>query len=565
MPPEPSIKTPRWCWFAILLLCLCKLILTSNDEIMAVPDDDYGYCFGASVLHWGVPYGTWAFARQPVYHFYLAAAELFGLPVRLWIEFTWMGATITMLLALRRLGFSPLAALITFTIALFHPWTLMLFNRTLCDSLFGALMLVYLSSLAVAITRTDRAPMSHWGRRAAIFGALAANTRFENPPILGVLGISALCILGLHRFAKADRRLTIQRGLWCVALPLAVIFGLTHAIKLRNYTHIGAYVTTDLELPGFKKLYKSLLSIRPAAPNLRTAIPRDARDWAYNHSPTFAQLRYNLEVDDGRIPFQRDTEYATGIAGEYGTWTVWGIRSAVWKLRQWPSARELDAFYNQAGEEIFAALKAEPAKARWSPIPFIPPDWGPLMTNFPSAISKWANLLLQAAYWRAPDQKLEDYDIARINSVTNRRQTLLDINNRKAFGPSFWHRKESIQRLDRWKQSISSLNRPLTLAAAILTGLGTLIGLIGIRRRLFPASWCVLSAILWTAIAARLTIFALLYEITGDPVLQHRYMFPLVAPIFILGVLNAQAILRLAISFLRNRLKRSATDQAALR
>src|SRR6185295_5547237 len=146
-----------------------------------------------------------------------------------------------------------------------------------------------------------------------------------------------------------------------------------------------------------------------------------------------------------------------------------------------------------------------------------------------------AQMFLTAGYWRIPDEKLEDQYIARFNSVANRRQTLLDINNGKPVNGSLWHSAKNIQRLDRWKLALTSLVRPLTTAAAVIIAVGTLIGLAGIRRRIFPTPWYILSAILLSNIAARMAIFAL-YEETGVTV-QDRYMFPLIAPLAILAVL----------------------------
>lgn len=545
-----STLVPKWCLIVALSLSLTKLILVSHDETLAYPDDDFSYVYGASILHWGVPYQEFTYSRQPVYNLFLASANLLGFPVRLWIEFVWIGAAAVVLFALRRLGLSIAAALTAFALVLFHPWTMMLFNRFLSDSLYGAFLLVFLSSMAVGVTRTTRSSMIHWGRRAAIFGSLAANTRVESVLIFGAVAVAALCILGLRLAAKADHRLSLRRAAWIILLPLAAIFGLAHAIKFINFKHIGIYATNDLEgMPGFNKLYGALIAIRPARPDLRLSVPRDVRDWAYARSPTFAQLRPFLESDPVVLAYAAGTEQATGVKGEYGAWTVWALRAAAWRLHPWPTARELNAFYSEAGEEILTALKAEPGAGRWAPVTFVPPEWGLLVQNAPVSLVHCWRTLFDARYTRLPDERLEESALARVNAVGSRRESLIRLNNGNADEGSAWQSKKNVERLDHVKQSLAALVRPLTFAAVVLIGMGTVIGVLGIRRRIFSAQWYVLSALLLTAITGRLAIFTLM-DATGYAV-QMRFMFPLAAPLVMLAVLNAEAILSLAARGLR--------------
>lgn len=554
MPPAaPSpAPIPKWCWLSILTLSLLKLILISHDETQALPWDDLGYIRGASNLHWDTPYNTWSFCRQPVYHLFLAAAECLGLPARLWIELSWIAAAILALVSLKRLGLSTISSLIAFACILFHPWATSLFNRTMSDSLYGTFLLIFLSSLAVGITRTTRPALLDWSRRTAIFAALAANTRVESILIYGSLAVAALCILllplpeggvwGEGASAHKDRRrLALFRISCTILLPLAATLTLTHTFKYINFRQIGSYVTNDLELPGYEKLYKSLISIRPANPDLRFSIPRDVREWAYTHSPTFAQLRPILETDPIMSSYSVYCEQATGVKGEFGAWAPMAIREATWMLHPWPSARDLDAFYNQAGDELLAALKSEPTAARWAPTTFIPPEWGQLLRQLPVSLGRCASTFFQADFVRLADDKLDD--LPRVNSVANRRIPLIAINNCKPDESSFWHTAGMVRHMDDTKRFLASLVRPFTIAAVILIAVGTITGLIKIRRHPFPTHWYILSAILLTAIAARLALLSLM-DATGVP-MQMRYAFPLAAPLVILAILNAETLLAL--------------------
>jgi hypothetical protein len=536
-------RIPCWAWFAVLALVLLKLILISHDEIVAYTDDDYGYAYSASVWYWGVPYQKFPYSRQPLYNLFLALSTVFAIPARLWIEFLWMSAATVMLTALRRVGLSIFAALAAFALVLFHPWTLMLFNRFLSDSLYGALMLIFLSSLIAGVMQTTRGAILRWGLLAAASGALAANTRVESSLILGSLAATACCILGLKLWAGADRSVSLHRFACIILLPIAAIFALTHTIKAINRHHIGSYVTTDFELPGFLRLNRALLSIKPANPDVRLAVPHDAREWAYAHSPTFARLKPFLESDPDVLAYAIHTERATGVKSEYGAWTVWGLRVAAWQLQPWSSARELDEFYKQCAGEIFAALHKEPAAKRWGPDAFIPPEWGQLIRNLPESLGHCRTMFLYAEYRHLADLEMDKPGLERFNAVGGRRAMLVKLNSGQSVEGSFWHSPENIARLDRWKTRLAKAHKPITYAELALVGAGTLVGIFGIRRRIFPAHWYVLTTILLSAILARFALVALL-DVTGIPVLA-RYLFAAVAPLAMLALLNFCSLLSL--------------------
>ena len=504
-------------------------MLVSHDEIMAGNEDDYGYAYEASVWHWGVGYQTYAYSRQPVYAIFLAMADVFGCPARLWIELAWAGAASVMLVLAPAAGDErDRACLAAFGLVLLHPWTLALFNRFLCDSLYGALFLAFLCALAVGVTRVTTPSMLRWGALVAAAGALAANTRLESVLLLGSLGVAGACAFGLARWSGADRRLTVRRLACLVLVPLLAIFGLTHAIRAATWWRVGSYVTSDLEMPGFKKLYAELLTIRPAHPDLLLSAPRDAREWAYAHSPTFALLRPPLESDPDLAVFQKRPRQETGAEGECGAWTVWALRAAAWKVRSWPNARELDNFYAKAADEIHAALRADPAMARWVPITFIPPEWGQIPPALCGSLARCWEAMLRPKPLRVPDVKIDAEGRARFDSIGNRRVPLIQLRNGQTVSGSLWYAPANVRRLDRCKNAICGLLKPIVIGSMLLTAIGLIAGLIGIRRRLFPARWWILSVLLITAILARIMVVALL-DMTGIRA-QMRYLFPVTAP-----------------------------------
>lgn len=566
MSPEPGpaatrtgrgvadgLRVPRWCWMAAAILVLLKLVLISHDELIAFGDDDYGYVYGASELHWGIAYSTFHYSRQPLYHLFLAGGEVFGLPGRLWMEAAWVGACLVSLVGLRRLGLRGWLSLLGFGLALFHPWTLMLFNRTLSDGLYGAAMFPFLVGLCVTITRTGWGSMARWGVLTGVLGAVAANTRLESMLVTGALAIAGACLIGMRLAGESGWRRTGLRAAWGLAVPLALTMGMSQSIKWANQQKIGAAVVSDFDLPGFKRLYAALLAVRPTgAEDLRISIPRDVREWAYEHSPTMATLRPLLEEDTKVLGYTRPVRTLTGVSGEYGGWTVWALRVAAWQLRSWPSAGELDAFYAKAAGELEGALREHPAKRRFVLASFVPPDWDGLGRELPGSLRRTMAEMFRASYARVADVELDAKAVARIDAVGLRRPSLVEIKNGHGADITPWQSPGNVARLDRVKSGIGAALAPLTIAACVVVlaaGVCALVSLLPGWRGRVPVRWWVVSAVMLSAIAGRVLLVALL-DVTGIGV-QMRYLFAAAGPLIVAAVVSLGVLLTLGVSALR--------------
>ncbi len=567
--PASVPSTERWrvlLLIAFVALALFKLALVSHHEILVWGFDDAGYARAGEVGYWGEPYGQYTHTRQPVYPLFLTYSRDLGVPARLAIELVWIGACWVLVRAVRVCGANPLVALGAGALALFHPWTIIWFDRLSQDNLYAPLVIAFLASIAACIVEPVKKRAWRWGALVAASGALAANTRPEAILLYGTLALSVVISLSLWACRLSDRR-TVRRDLLAAFLvPLLAMQGLTLYLAHENKRHIGVAVTTDFMLPGIKRLYSALLAIppEPDAPGSlpggghdpRLPITRDVREKAYAVSPTLATLRPWLDGEKRMKEFARGCFKQTGVSDEFGAWTVWALRKAAWKSRRaqvrggWHSARELSDFYGRAADEVRAAMADGRLRRRAVPVPFMPPEWGTILTRWPRSLrATWA-LMADLPYQRMYSQKGAVRMTRMFNAVALRRTVPATL----AEGPdavvrgSAWFSPERVEASDRFGTELAGVYRPIvrtslwTALAGVLVGWGGLFIRSGrLARGVLRARWYVLTAILGTALLARVLLISLL-DVTGLPVLE-RYLIVCGPLLTALGLMGLQGLI----------------------
>lgn len=551
---------------AFVALALAKLVLVSHHEILVWGFDDAGFAHAGAAGYWGQPYGQYSHTRQPVYPLFLAWSRDLGVPARLAIELVWIGACWALVRAVRACGGNPLVALAAGALSLFHPWTIVWFDRLAQDNLYAPLVLVFLSSVAACISEADKKRAWRWGLLAAVSGALGANTRPEAMLLYGTLAVGAVLSLSLWSLRLHDRRTARRNLLAAFLVPLLAMQGLTLYLTHENRRHIGVAVTTDFMLPGIKRLYSALLAI-PPDPNGPGALPggghdprlpitRDVRDKAYAVSPTFATLRPWLDGDRRMKKFARGCFNQTGVQGEFGAWTVWALREAAWKSRRsqtrkgWNSARELSEFYGRAADEIRAAMADGRLESRAAPVPFMPPEWRAIAVRWPRSLRASWSLMADVPYQRmfSPDGAARlkpEFDALALRRTMP--ATLAD--DPKAIVPrSAWFTPERVGRFDRFAESLARAYRPVftvslwAALAGVAVGWGGLLVRRGrLARGVLRARWYTLTAVFGTALVARLLFISLL-DVTGLPVLE-RYLIGCGPMVFVLGLMGVQGLI----------------------
>jgi hypothetical protein len=543
-----------WFWIAFVALALAKLVLVSHDEIVLYSADDQGFAYSAGGWYWGRPYSAYSHVRQPVYPLFVAASSALGLPLRISIELVWIGACAWTATALRRCGGRSLLVLAACGLILFHPWLFNLNCRMLADTLYTPLLLVFLTGSAAAMLERSWRAMLSWAGPAAIAGALAANTRQESILILGSIAVTAVVCLMLGLLKRADRPTTLRRTLVAAGLPLAATLALTHGFRAANYADIGVYSSYDLESPGYRALYKALLAIPPEKHDLRLPVPRDVREKAYAASPAFATLRHALEEDKRLHGYAEACERQTGAKGEYGAWTCWAIRQAVWVSREHKvgTARDVDDLFATAAAEIRAAMSEGRLEHRAVPVDFLPPEWGLLVRQVPASARVSWDMLVGPAVSRNRSEKLPAKQAALFEPTALRRIATAKIvdGDESTAGNDLWYSPGRSAELAGVKKAIGDAHPWIVRIQASLLPVALLLALVGVRRGWVQDRWYVLMTVLGAALAARVVLVVLL-DATGIDA-QRRYLLPASVLAIIVSLFTIQAIVA-TIASLRRR------------
>lgn len=524
-------RLPAWWWIAVLALWLTRMALVSCDEIELRYSDDFGYAISASQFYFGAPYQQYSYARQPVYPLFISLSQATGVPARLMIEFVWLAASLCVSSAVRFAGLSVLSSLVTLALAMFTPMSFWLFNRMLPDGLYGACVLVLVSGLACVVLAECRKNAWVWGVLAGGGGALAVNTRQETPLVYGLVALCAVLVLMLSWRAVPWRGgLVRTRLLAGVLTPVLMIIGLTHALSAANWMAIGLYAPYDLSPPGYRSLYKELLAIPVPSPRIDLPVPRAARDIAYTHSPTFRALQDQLDGNaDPTNPYRAACKSVTGVDGEFGAWTIWGLRRAAWRSNNyaWKSAGELDAMYAKAANELRAAARAGKYDRQRVLHEYLPPQLDQLFERLPASIGFCLQVIEQPVPTPTPPDKLTAAHEAMFNAVAARRSgnsLIKDFKHRARSGETGTPR---YRRLHKAQRELIHLMQAYVLpvsyaAACVLCVLSfSLLGRLAENKR--ARAVLVIGSLVLAAIVSRALLFAVLDA--NGVYNQSRYMF----------------------------------------
>src|ERR1700716_2132433 len=123
------------------------------------------------------------------------------------------------------------------------------------------------------------------------------------------------------------------------------------AVDAANYRAFLGFSKSELTASSFRAAYKSLLRIKPARDQRFVSVSSDALQKAYSVSPTFSQLRPQLEGELGHN-WQVPAFSALGVH-EIGTpWILWALRSAADAQGVHKSAASARRFYRNVAKEI---------------------------------------------------------------------------------------------------------------------------------------------------------------------------------------------------------------------
>jgi hypothetical protein len=335
--------------FGLILLVLVKLWLVHTEEIYgsATEHDALWFLTAAKHWYWGSEYSWTAFVRPPAYPLFIAFLHLLHIPLRVGIELMQAAGYLAVVAGLRKAGVSRPVYLLSYAAMIFHPGSFQLNSVTMADNFYAAILPLALGGLLLTLV-TAKPSHAVW---TGIALAVLWNTREESiliPPLIVVF-------FGLALFRQRLATRSWKSALHYWVKPAGAMLGmlclLNLAVDAANYRAFLGFSKSELTASSFRAAYKSLLRIKPARDQRFVAVTNDALQKAYSVSPTFSQLRPQLEGDLGHN-WQVPAFSALGIH-EIGTpWVLWALRSTADAQGIHRSAVSARRFYRNVAKEI---------------------------------------------------------------------------------------------------------------------------------------------------------------------------------------------------------------------
>lgn len=348
---EPFFRRHRLA-IGLLLLVVFKLWLVHTEEIYgsATEYDALWFVNAARNWYWGAEYSWTAFARPPAYPLFVAFVHLCGIPLRIGIELMQTAGYLALVAGFRRAGIRRGVCLVSFAALILHPGSFQLNSYTMADSFYAAALPLTLGGLLLTLF-SGKLVHATW---TGIALALLWNTREESvliPPIIVVFLVIAVF---RQRLAIGSWKPALRYRLKLAGAMLGMLLLLNLSIGAANYRAFHSFAKSEFNASSFKAAYKALLRIKPVRDQRFVAVSAEALEKAYSVSPTFAQLRPQLEGELGRN-WQVPAFDALGIH-EIGTpWLLWALRSTANAQDVHKSAASADRFYRDVAREINSA------------------------------------------------------------------------------------------------------------------------------------------------------------------------------------------------------------------
>jgi len=418
----------------LILVSAFKLWLIHTDEIYgsATGYDALWFVNSAKHWYWGADYSWLAFVRPPAYPLFIALVHLLALPLRIGIELTQMAGYVVLIAGLRKAGFPRLICLVGYAVLILHPATQ--FNRnTMADTFYAAILPLALGGLLLTLF-TKKVIHPIWSGIAFV---ILWNTREESfliPPLLLVfLGIALIRQRPLSGSWKA------AAGYWVrpTALLFGVILFLNLAIYGTNYRVFRSFSKSEMSSPAYQAAYKALLRIKPSKVQRFVPISTEALNMAYEVSPTFAQLRPELEGPRGKA-WQVPTYAALGVH-EMGPWIMWALRDAANAEGQHKNPKSANSFYRRVAKEINRACDDGRIPSRQVLTSFLDPTALANIRYLPQSLVRNAGLFVLPYEWieQREDDILTKSQRELYDEVTNRRADYRHVGTLRIAGWAF--------------------------------------------------------------------------------------------------------------------------------
>jgi hypothetical protein len=415
----------------MLALIFLRLLLTADHDILALnaPFDEYWFIHRAKSLVWRGPYDHMMFAQLPVYPVWLLVLALMGIPARLGIDIAWILAAAYLGHAVWRLTLHRSAGALVVVFLLFHPFSLVIFDRALAETLVAVLCCAVLGA-AIEIWNCRDEPASPRRRTALAVYVLGFAAAFHARKE-GVVLLAPILLLAV--FSLWDRQrwwrggLTRSFGTSILVAPVAATVLLGTFFAGINYLHFGIFARYELAAPQYQRAMAALNQIDAGRTPAQVTVTARARALAYAVSPTFRELQPHFEGPEGRNLAAYTADF-TGVPGEIGNgWFYWAIRNFAAEAGWHKTALFAESKYAAVALEIEQAFTNGQLVRRPGVIsPFIDPDIAKWIGGFPASVGREIGMLIRPdpLTFVAPSEDALPHQLAEYIVVAGRRRPL---------------------------------------------------------------------------------------------------------------------------------------------
>jgi hypothetical protein len=403
----------------LFALAAFKLWLVHTEEIYgsATEYDALWFVNAAKHWYWGSEYSWTAFVRPPAYPLFIAVVHLSNIPLRIGIEFMQIAGYLALVAGLRKAGVPRSVCLVSYAAMTLHPGSFQLNNVTMADTFYAALLPLALGGLLLTLF-TAKLTHATW---TGVALALLWNTREESVLIPPMIVVFLAVALFRQRLVSRSWKPAVRSWLKPAGAMLGTLILLNSAVDTANYRAFHSFSKSELTSASFMAAYKALLRIKPSRIQRFIPISTEALQMAYKVSPTFAQLKPQLEGELGRN-WQVPTHATLGVH-EFGPWIVWALRSTAANTAAiHGSPASANRFYRTVAREINRACDEGRVPSRLVLSGFLDPGAIANICYLPESIPRIAGLFLLQYHTieGRDDDILSEAQRSLYNEMTNR-------------------------------------------------------------------------------------------------------------------------------------------------
>jgi hypothetical protein len=370
-------------WFLVAVLALFKLSLVGWWPFLSLTHlqhDTLVFINQAIYLlegDWLGPYSEYTLMKGPATAMWIALMNVLGIPLLMSHHLLYLGASILVVLAFRRLTLSNGYLLFVFALVHFSPST---FNYGAIASAFRGMLhqplVLGLVALSIILFMDFVEFRRVNARLSVLLGGMLLlffNNREEGLWIVPWF-VWLIAIMAVYAWLERGSKGGSQGGkiAMLTLIPLAIWGMGTLAIAWKNHNEYGVFAVVELKTPQFKRAFGNLIGIKAEQWHPRYAAQPDVLDKLYS-LPSGGELDLDHKERENRRPI-------------HSLMLPWKFRSAVADAGYYEAGGQAVLnYYDRLGQEIDGACE----KGRFEcddPLFELLPPWHPgYMERFPNA------------------------------------------------------------------------------------------------------------------------------------------------------------------------------------